>query len=688
MGDTKRQMLREMYRIRLFEERLKQFYDYTGFYGDGTIDSDAQTVEEMLTCVMYDFEKSGMIGGAVHLYIGEEAVAVGVCSHLRDTDNITSYHRGHGHALAKGLDFPGMMAELMGRATGYSQGFGGSMHIFDSERGMLGGNGIVGAQIPLALGPAFAAKYRGEDGVAVAFFGDGAANQGTLAEAMNIAAVWQLPIIFVCENNLWAASTPAGISHATEDIAPRAEGYDIPWAIVDGMDVMAVHEAASEAVGRARAGDGPTFLEAKTYRFESHAGGGRGTHQDPDALACWHPRDPICQFEELLIAEGIMTAEDQAAMREELAAELELSVEAATDSPFAEAEELGASYLPSTHSTRIEVREPAAPEPAPPTDTRELNYAHAVSEALREEMARDDRVFLIGEDLGPVREPEELWEQLRERRVFQTPISEAGFVGLATGAAAVGLRPVVEIMYCDFVTVCFDQIVNQAAKLKLMSGNRINVPLVIKTPAGSGTREGGHHSGSHEAWFMHTPGLKVVMPSSARDAKGLLKSAIRDDGPVVFIQHRLLHRMDATPVPDGEYLVPIGVGEVKRTGSDITVVAYSYALQKALRAAEALAGEISVEVVDPRTLAPLDLDCILASVAKTGRLLVVHDAPQRGGAGAEIVRQVTAAGFDLLQIAPQVLAGADTAMPYSPPLEDACIPQPLDIVRLVREITN
>jgi pyruvate dehydrogenase E1 component alpha subunit len=359
MSDTKRQMLRDMYRIRLFEERLKQFYDYTGFYGDGTIDGDAQTVEEMLTCVMYDFEKSGMIGGAVHLYIGEEAVAIGVCTHLRDTDNITSYHRGHGHALAKGLEFPGMMAELMGRETGYSRGFGGSMHIFDRERGMLGGNGIVGAQIPLALGPAFAAKYRGEDGVAVAFFGDGAANQGTLAEAMNIAAVWQLPIVFVCENNLWAASTPANITHATEDIAPRAEGYDIPWAIVDGMDVMAVHEAAGEAVSRARSGGGPTFIETKTYRFESHAGGGRGTHQDPETLETWQPRDPICQFEARLIAEGVMTAEEQTALREELAAELELAVEAATDSPFAEAEELGASYLPSTHSTKIEVRETA-----------------------------------------------------------------------------------------------------------------------------------------------------------------------------------------------------------------------------------------------------------------------------------------------------------------------------------------
>ncbi len=774
---TKKQMLRDIYRIRLFEERLKDLYSYTGFYGDGTMVSEARTVEDMLTCVMYDFEKSGLIGGAVHLYIGEEAVAVGVCTALRDTDWVTSYHRGHGHALAKGLGFDGMMAELLGREGGYSRGCGGSMHLYDAEHGMLGGNGIIGAQLPLALGPAFAARYRGEDGVAVAFMGDGAANQGTFNESMNLAALWKLPVLFVCENNLWAASTPAPIAHSTEDLAPRAEGYGMPWAIVDGQDVMAVHEAAQEAVDRARAGGGPTMIEAKTFRFQGHAGAGQRDHQDPEACEAWMERDPVCLFEAQLIGEGVMSADEQAAMREEISAQVEQSVVRAMASPFAEPEILEASYLPSTHALReqrdedaitaaltdpanvalvVEIAQefegrtsvslaerieagmgglaraaekynpgicddftkyarwwirqqitermaPGGPSPdasdmkwtwvpEPPEErpeaTRELSFPQAVSEGLREEMDRDERVFLIGEDIGGVRERDGMWDAYRDRRVWQTPISESAFTGLATGAAAAGLRPVVEIMYCDFVTVCFDQIVNQAGKLRGMSGFTFDVPMVIKTPAGSGTREGGHHSGSHEAWFMHAPGLKVVMPSDAWDAKGLIKSAIRDDEPVIFIQHRLLHRACAEPMPEGEWLVPIGEAAVKRAGSDITVVAYSYAAQKALRAAEALEGEISVEVVDPRSLVPLDLDTILASVAKTGRLLVVHDAPQRGGAGAEIVRRVTEAGFDLLQAPPRVLAGADVAMPYAPPLEDACIPQPLDIVRLIREMTR
>ena len=388
-----------------------------------------------------------------------------------------------------------------------------------------------------------------------------------------------------------------------------------------------------------------------------------------------------------------MTADEQQAMRAELLAELDEAEQFAKDSPFPGPDILEVTQAPSEALERVAVRRAAAQREAavataesPGDPTRELTYAQAVSEGLREEIERDERVFLIGEDIGPVRERERLWEQFRERRVWQTPISEAGFVGLAAGAAAVGLRPVVEIMYCDFVTVCFDQIVNQAAKLRGMSGFTFDTPMVIKTPAGSGTREGGHHSGSHEAWFMHAPGIKVIAPSTAYDAKGLIKSAIRDDGLVFFVQHRLLHRMCAGPVPEGEWLVPIGVADVKRPGADITVVAYSYALQKALRAAEALEGEISVEVLDPRTLVPLDLVTILESVSRTGRMLVVHDAPGRCGAGAEIVRRVTEAGFDLLQAPPRVLAGADVSMPYSPPLEDACIPQPLDIVRVVREM--
>ena len=685
-AEHQREMLRTMVRIRVFEERLKDFYDYRGFYAEGSAGDGAEAAADLLTCVMYDFEKSGMIGGAVHLYIGEEAVATGVCSALKGGDFVTSTHRGHGHAIAMGLGLDRILAELMGREPGYSRGFGGSMHVFSLEDGVLGGNGIVGGGIPIALGPAFAAKYLGSDGVCIGFFGDGAANQGTFHESLNMAALWGLPVVYVCENNLWAATTSAAITLATPDVAGRAQAYGMPGVVVDGMDVRAVYEVASEAVARARAGGGPTLVEAKTFRFEGHAGGGKAGHRDPDAVRLWRERDPIVLLGKALTDSGLMTAPEQEALRTEIENEMDQAVEKAKAAAFPGVELLGARELPSLAecSTPVTVTARPAPPVAPSFHgVRDLSYAAAVGEGLREEMERDAKVFLMGEDIGPVRSREGLWEAFRERRVWQTPISESGFVGLAVGAAAVGLRPVVEIMYCDFVTVCFDQIVNQAAKLRLMSGNRLNVPMVIKTPAGCGTREGGHHSGSHEAWFMHAPGLKVVMPSDAYDAKGLIKSAIRDDGPVVFIQHRLL-RPTVQSLPEGEWLVPIGEAAVKRRGGDLTIVAISYAVSKALRAAEQLAGEIELEVVDPRTLVPLDLETILASVAKTGRLLVVHEAPVRCGAGAEVVRRVTAEGMSLLRAAPRVLGAADVAMPYSPPLEDACIPQVGDIVRLAR----
>ncbi len=319
---------------------------------------------------------------------------------------------------------------------------------------------------------------------------------------------------------------------------------------------------------------------------------------------------------------------------------------------------------------------------------RELAYTEAISEAITEEMERDETVFSIGEDIGPVRSRERLWEQFMEKRTWQTPISESGFVGLATGAAMTGLRPIAVIMYCDFFTVCMDPIVNQAAKAHLMSGGEIKVPMVIRTPAGAGTREGGHHSGSLESWFVHSPGLKVVMPSDPYDAKGLMKSAIRDDGPVIYIQHRLLHRFSRGQCPEGEWLVPLGKASVKREGTDVTVIGISIGVSKALQAAEMLDGEIGVEVVDPRSLVPLDMETILASVGRTGRLLVVHDAPRRGGVGAEIVRRVAEEGFELLQAPPRVLGGLNTPMPYSAPLEDACLPQPEDLVAAVREIVN
>ena len=264
------------YRIRFFEERLKSHYDYRAYFERP---ASGARHDDLVGADGYDFASHGLIGGAVHLSIGQEAVSAGIGAHLGPRDAAFSSHRSHGHAIAKGADLKAAFAELMGRKTGLSRGYGGSMHLFDPANGFLGGNGIIGGQIPLALGPAFAAKYRGEPHVSVVFFGDGGANQGTLLESLNLAALWKLPVLFVCENNLWANQTPVALSLPTEDVAPRAEAFGIPGEIIDGQDVLAVYHLAGEAVSRARSGGGPTFIEAKTFRFEGHCGVSRG-HED------------------------------------------------------------------------------------------------------------------------------------------------------------------------------------------------------------------------------------------------------------------------------------------------------------------------------------------------------------------------------------------------------------------------
>lgn len=322
---------------------------------------------------------------------------------------------------------------------------------------------------------------------------------------------------------------------------------------------------------------------------------------------------------------------------------------------------------------------------------RSLRYIEAIAEALKEEMARDDQVFVIGEDVhmfgGVFKATKGLMEAFGPKRLRGTPISESVFTGLAVGAALTGLRPVVELMYFDFVQVAMDQVANQMAKLAFMSAGAVKVPVTVRAQAGAGTREAAQHSQSLEAWFVHTPGLKVVMPATVYDAKGLLKSAIRDDRPVIYVENRMLYYRKEE-VPEGEWLVPIGEARVAREGRDITVVGVGYALRKALAAAEKLAGEIEVEVIDPRTVQPLDMATLGASVRKTGRLLVVHEAPTRGGIGAEIVRRVVEETWSSLKAAPKVLGALNVPMPFSPGLEDACLPQETTIAEEIRRMTS
>ncbi len=640
----------DMVRIRRFEERVVELF------------------------------QAGLVKGTAHSYAGEEAIAVGACAHLRKDDYVASYHRGHGHCIAKGARTNRMMAELMGRATGYCQGLGGSMHVADLERNILGANGIVGAAMPLSVGAGLAIRLRGGDQVVIAFFGDGANNQGIFHESLNLATVWRLPVLFVCENNHYALSTSYKHTTAVDSVATRAAAYGIPGVRIDGNDVLAVHDAIGLAVRRARNGLGPSLIEALTWRWGQHSM--RANLPDPrsaDDMAAWIARDPIQQFGELLSAREVFTGAELAARDAAAREEIDDAVAFAEASPEPEPAVLAAAvYAP--HAAHVEPAE---------RGTRELTFAQALNEAMAQEMERDSSVFLMGEDVadtgGIFQVSKGLLERFGRERVRDTPISEATFCGAGVGAAIAGMRPIVEVQIFDFVTLMMDMLVNQAAKFRYMLGGRPTVPLVVRGPQGGGIRLAAQHSQSLEAWFAHVPGLVVVAPASAYDAKGLLIAAIRDDNPVIFLEHKLLYLGQAEPVPEAPYAIPLGQAAIRRPGKDVTIVATQMMVSQALQAATRLEAEgLSAEVIDPRTLRPLDLETIVASVKRTSRLVVVHEGWKFGGFGGEIAASVTEAAFDWLD-APVVRVGAlDVPMPFNDRLERTVIPSAERIVAAVK----
>jgi len=623
--------------------------------------------------------RDGEVPGFVHLSIGQEAAAVGACWPLRSADVITSTHRGHGHCLAKGLDPLGMFAELMARDGGTNRGRGGSMHIADPALGIFGANGIVAAGLPIAVGAATAAQLRADGAVAIAFFGDGAAAQGAFHEALNLAAVWRLPVVFFCENNGYAEFSPAAGQHGAS-LAQRAAGEGLAYVAVDGNDVVATATVMDGLVATARAGGGPAVVEAATYRRHGHYEGDPQRYRSPEEIGDWEARDPLRVHEGRLREAGASDGQLEA---------LGTAVDAALDGAVEAARRMPSPAVTSLGDFVVRAR-PARPEPpTPPDDAPVFRTMDAVRTGLEAELESDDRVFVAGIDVGAGGNVFGLTRGLAERyghRVRDTPISETAVIGLAVGAAMAGMRPVVELMYLDFLGVCFDQLLNQAAKLPYMTGGAAEMALTVRTQFGAGRSSGSQHSQSLEALLAHIPGLSVVMPSTPADTYGLLRAAIQDPNPVVFIENRLLYGMKG-PQPPADHVLPIGRAAVVRPGTDVTVVSVSRMVHEALAAAEELAGDgVSVEVVDLRTVAPLDTATVLGSVRRTGRLLVAHEAVVPFGIGAEIAATVAREAFWDLDAPIERLGAAATPPPYAPDLERAWLPDRADIAAALRRL--
>jgi 2-oxoisovalerate dehydrogenase E1 component len=659
--------------------------------------------------------RKGETPGFLHLYIGEEATAVGVCAHLRQSDWITSTHRGHGHALAKGMSPDTLMAELFGKAAGCCGGRGGTMHLYDRSIGLFGTNGIVAAGIGHAAGVGISAQIRKTDGVGVAFFGDGAVNHGGFHEAINFAAVQKAAAVFVCENNLYATATPLASATLNTDIASKAAAFGIPGVAVDGNDVLAVHEAMRVAVERARRGDGPTLIEARTYRTVGHHEGDPvvGNYRTQAEIDAWVRRDPIKMFRERLTDEyAVATAAELDTIEERVEETVQGALtfarqaaepDAATIRTHMYAEPLNppealppppppnsavaefGSLVAQVGQARLEWR---SPSPAP--RGRITSWLDAVRDGIAEEMRRDPHIMYFGEGTGErggtFAHTKGLWLEFGPKRMVDTPISEQGFTGAALGASATGARTIADLMFADFMFEAAGQIILQAAKLRYMSNGQMNAPLVIRVGSGAVRSAGPHHSGTYHPVWAHIPGLIVCMPATPADAKGLMKTALRAADPVIMLETKALFASKGE-VPEGDHFVPFGVARIARSGKDLTIASAGQLVHRALEAAELLAAEgIDCEVIDLRTIMPLDVDTVAESVRKTHRLLVVDEGYAMCGVGAELGQAMNELAFDELDAPVARLHTEPVVHPLAPALERAVLVDTGKIVEAARNV--
>lgn len=563
--------------------------------------------------------------GTIHASIGQEGVAVGVVAGLRGGDRMLSHHRGHGHALAKGVEPSRLMAELFGRATGVCGGHGGSMHVADVEHGFLGSLAVVGGSVPLALGAALAAARRNEDAVCAVFFGDGAVNQGVLYESMNLAVMWRLAVLFVCENNGYAITTPADRVIAGDGIAARARAFGLEARHVDGQDVEAVRDATRALADGARAGR-PALLECATYRFLGHSRSdpAYGNYRTREEVMRWRERDPLVVLRERAGLDARLCASLETHAR----ARVEEALAFARASPEPSLEDLERDVWGEPPGTRAG----AAPTgEAGPAET--VTFAEAIRCALEDAMAEDETLVLLGQDIGagfPFGVTRGLRDLYGPERVRDTPISEAATMGCATGASMLGVRTVIEVDFAGFLLLGSDQLVNNAAKLRYMSGGQLRVPLVVRAGQGPLGAFAAQHSQSQHAWLANVPGLALCAPADPQDAYELMRWALCQRDPVVFAEDMRLYRRTGQlrREPRGE----TPRARVLRPGRDASAVSYGFGSGLALAAAAELANEgIELEVLDLRLLSPLDETAIGESARHTGRVLCIGDDPLLGG---------------------------------------------------------
>lgn len=639
-----RSLYRGMSRIRLVEEEIAKRYD-----------------EDKMKC-------------PTHLSNGQEAVAVGVCHALTKYDVVFSTHRCHAHYLAKGGSMKRMIAEMYGKETGCAHGRGGSMHLIDTSVGMYGASAILCGSMPFPVGVAQAFQMRNQDHVSVAFFGDAAVEPGVFHECVNYAVLKKLPVIFVCENNDYSTMTKRRDRQAVP-IVERAAGYGLPGVRVDGNDLLAVVDVMDGAIFRARGGEGPTLIEATTYRTREHVEHNKGIMARPEEeLRYWLARCPLKRFRDELLSYGI-SQDDLDVIDLEATREVLEAFEFAEESPLPQISDM-LRYVGDEIVEDIE-------EPAHPGD-RTIMCTEAISEATEQAMESDPDVYVMGlhveDPNGIFQTTTSARKKFGHDRVFETPISEASLTSIAAGAAMMGMRPLHVHARNDFLLLCMSQLGNEISKWHYMSGGSLRMPMVIRAIVGRSKGQGGQHSQSLQSLFAYFPGMHVVCASNAYDAKGLLLTALTGNTPVIFLEHRLCHPLEEA-VPTGRYRIPFGKARIRRPGNDVTIVSFLYGVHEAEKAAEQLAEHgISAEVIDLRSIRPWDKETVCNSVQRTRRLIVMDTGWVDFGVSAEISATVTEAMFRVLRTPPIRIGLPPCPTPMSKILEDAYYPGPAQIV--------
>ncbi|MBK9982529.1 MAG: dehydrogenase E1 component subunit alpha/beta [Saprospiraceae bacterium] len=598
--------------------------------------------------------------------IGQEAISVGATLALQPKELIFPLHRNLGVFTNRDIPLHRLFSQWQGKMNGFTKGRDRSFHFGTLEYGIVGMISHLGPQLAIACGAALAYKLDKRPMVSVAYSGEGGTSEGDFHEALNIASVWSLPVIFIVENNGYGLSTPSSEQFNCKHIVDKAKGYGMASELIDGNNIIEVYTTIDKYAKKMRSKPAPVLIECMTFRMRGHEEASGVKYVPPELIEAWDKKDPLRNYEQFLLHEGVLSAVTIASMRSENEALIQQHLDITNDEPDLEANlshELDDIYKPFDYKISN-----------PTTETKEMRLVDAISDGLNEAMIRHPKLILMGQDIadygGVFKITDGFLKKYGVDRVRNTPLCESGIVGTALGLSLEGYKAMMEMQFADFATCGFNQIVNNLAKLHYRWGE--NADVVIRMPTGAGTGAGPFHSQSNEAWYYHTPGLKIVYPSTPEDAKGLLLSAFEDPNPVMYFEHKALYRGISGNVPVGYYTTPIGKARQVRTGEEATIITYGYGVLWAEQLAEKENWDL--DIIDLRTLLPVDWDAVLESVQKTHRVLVLHEDTLTGGIGADIAAYIAEHMFQYLDAPVMRVGSLDTPVPFAGVLEQQFLP--------------